>query len=187
MKKNENWSISQWGYLDSKYFSGVCGFNVYYASRLVFPSNYFKFSLININNPKGLQFDLHRNTLLDTTERKKLINDKAKLEFTAMIESDDRLLMVLDTTEGVKGLFGAVAFGALCGQAVATYEQYIWIDEDHRTGYAMRRFMRGYERWGEALGAVMQFMVSHNEHEKLQRFYSLFGYAPSDRVYIRKT
>lgn len=86
MKKNENWSLSQWGYLESKYFSGVCGFNVNYASTLTFPSNYFKSSLINVSNPKGLQFDLHRNTLLDTTERKKLISDKAKLEFEAITE-----------------------------------------------------------------------------------------------------
>ena len=94
--------------------------------------------------------------------------DKALVEFTAMIEDDDKLMMVLDTNEGVKGMFAAVAFNALCGtNAVSTYEQYIWIDEDHRSGYTMRRFMRGYGSWGEALGAVNQYMVSHNEHDKL--------------------
>ncbi|MEK0324086.1 MAG: hypothetical protein QQN63_00125 [Nitrosopumilus sp.] len=111
--------------------------------------------------------------------------DTAIQEFTSMVESTAKILIVLVTSEGVKGMFGAVAINALFGKGIVTYEQYIYIDEKYRGGYVMKRFMTAYAHWGKELGAVMQGVCSIKEHEKLERFYGLFGYTPVDRVYAR--
>ena len=98
-----------------------------------------------------------------------------KEQLTNMILDYDKMLLVLDTDDGIQGFFGAVAFTGLFGEAVATYEQYIYVRDDYRTGGHLKTFMKIYNKWGEILGAKLQFMVSHEDHDKFDRFYTLFG------------
>ena len=114
------------------------------------------------------------------------IPEVAAKEFEAMIESPERLLLVVDTVDGIKGMFGAVSFNVMCGHGTATYEQYLYIDESYRGSGCMRRLMKEYVAWGDRLNVVMQFMVSHVDHERFKKFYSLFGFEESERTYLRK-
>lgn len=84
MKKDANFSLNQWGVLDSKSFSGVSGFKVSYSSSHKLPARYFRFALTNVRSPKGLMFDLHRNTLLDTPEKSYLSKEIVKLQLKAI-------------------------------------------------------------------------------------------------------
>lgn len=113
-------------------------------------------------------------------------DDIARQEFEVMIDDPARFIMVLDTDEGIKGMMAAVAFNGLCGSAITTYEQYIYIDESHRGGRTLLKFLSEYNKWGEAIGAKLQFLVSHTQHEKLSKVYSRYGYEDSERTYIRR-
>jgi GNAT superfamily N-acetyltransferase len=107
-------------------------------------------------------------------------------QFKSLIESDEALVVVLATPKGIQGVLAAVSFIGIGGTLPVTYEQYIFVREEHRGGSTIRKFLKAYHAWGERLGAVMQFMVSHEDHDKFERFYSLYGYKASERTYIRK-
>lgn len=110
----------------------------------------------------------------------------AKEQCKAIIEDPRGFLIVLDTDEGVQGMFSAHIFMGLFGRGLITHEGFFYIDEKYRGSSAARKFMKAYNKWGEDNGAVIQVMVSHEDHEKFTKFYSLFDYTPSERTYIRK-
>ena len=115
------------------------------------------------------------------------VKEIAREQFKVLIESDDGFLWVLDTEDGIQGMIAAHCFIGICGTSPVTYEQYIFVTEKYRGGSVMRQFMKEYHDWGDTKGAVLQFMVSHEDHEKFERFYGIYGYKASERTYIRKT
>lgn len=112
--------------------------------------------------------------------------DIARKQCEAIITNPDGFMVVLETGSGIKGVFAAHIFNGLFSSSRITHEGFLYIDEDYRGGFTIRKFMKAYNEWGESNGAVMQVMVSHEDHDKFEKFYSLYGYKPSERTYLRK-
>lgn len=104
----------------------------------------------------------------------------------AIINNEDGFMVVLETGSGIKGVFSAHIFNGLFSSGKITHEGFLYIDPEYRGGFTIRKFMKAYHEWGESKGAIMQIIVSHEDHDRFEKFYSLYGYEPSERTYLRK-
>jgi GNAT superfamily N-acetyltransferase len=108
----------------------------------------------------------------------------AEALFNVCVSDEDKLCLIFEAEEGVRGVLAAHAAPHPFGPFIVATELMWWIDVSHR-GRGARRMIDAYEAWAIKRGCHLVHMVGLGANPATTKLYERAGYVAAERHFMK--